>query len=386
MNWNLDPSVIYLNHGAFGACPLEIINEQRHWQQRLESSPLRFILREIDEKLYESKHALSRFIDTDTDGLALVPNATHGVNTILKSLDFKPGDEVLITNHIYPACRNVLFYILETKGIKIKEIELPLGEINSQLIINSVMEAVTPATRLVMLDHVTSPTALVFPVTEIVKELNRRGIESLIDGAHAPGSIPLSIKTINPTYYTGNCHKWMCLPKNCGFLWVREEARSKVVPLAISHAWGKETSFEKKFHWQGTADWSAALTLPYAIRFFEKQMPGGWGEWMERNHQMTIEARGVICNYLGLKPICSISMLASMAVIPIAAKADPINLGYNTIDRIQEQLYQKYNIEVPLFQWTGAHQLLLRISSQQYNTLSQFHYLAESLDLIISNK
>ncbi len=383
MNWKLDPSVTYLNHGAFGACTKEIIEEQRRWQDRLESSPLRFIMREIDEQLYQSRHTLSRFVEADSSGLVFVPNATHGVNTVLKSYDFNKGDEVLITNHIYPACRNTLSYIQENRGIRINEVNIPLEGIHPEKIISSVIEAITPATRLVMLDHITSPTAIIFPVTEIVKELNYRGIDSLIDGAHAPGSIPLSINAIKPTYYTGNCHKWMCTPKSCGFLWVNEESRSRIVPLAISHAWGKEVSFEKRFHWQGTADWSAALTLPFTIQFIEKQLPGGWSEWMKCNHQMVVDAREVISNSLKINTLCDASMLASMAVIPISAKPSAIRLGYNSIDLIQEQLYKQYNIEAPLFQWGESPQLLLRISAQQYNFVQQYSYLAESLQSIL---
>lgn len=384
MHWNLDPTIHYLNHGAFGSCPSEIIEEFRQWQDRLEQSPLRFVLREIDEKLAESRRVLANFVGADAAGMALVANATHGVNTVLKSLAFKNNDEVVITNHIYPACRNALKYIQSQSGLKIREVIFPLEGITPEIIRQKVLEAITPATRLVMLDHITSPTALIFPVDEIVEELNRLGIESLIDGAHAPGSIPLNIKNINPTYYTGNCHKWMCLPKSCGFLWVRDDAREKMVPLAISHAWGDTSTFEQRFHWQGTTDWSAALCLPYSIGLIGKELPGGWTEWMERNHRLVVQSRNLLCRTLNIDPPCPEEMLGSIAAFPLTGKPRPLRLGYNSIDQLQESLYRQFLIEVPIFQWPDENHLVMRISAQQYNRPEEYQLLADALKQLLA--
>lgn len=379
MHWQIDQTITYLNHGAFGACPQEISDEFRGWQQKLESSPARFILRALDENLAESRRVLSEFTGAEAGGMALVSNATHGVNTVLKSLNFKKSDEVIITNHIYPACLNALRYIQSQQGLVITMVDIPLEGVTAGMITRRVLEAVSPATRLVMLDHVTSPTALVFPVKAIVDELNHRHIESLIDGAHAPGSLPLNIGEINPTYYTGNCHKWMCLPKSCGFLWVRDDARKNIVPLAISHAWGEKATFEEKFHWQGTADWSAALCIPFAVRLIEKQTAGGWKGWMEQNHQLVTRGRDIVCQALRITPPCDSSLLASMAAIPVPGKPQPVSLGYNSVDRLQEWLYQNYAIEVPVFQWPDSNHRVLRISAQQYNYQEQYERLSQIL-------
>lgn len=379
MNWSLDASIHYLNHGAFGACPEEIMQHYREWQNRLELSPLRFILRELDPLIDESRAALAAFTGAEPDGLVLVPNATHGVNTVLKSIPFKPGDEVLITNHIYNACRNTLFHLRQSAAITVREVVVPFPGTTPEAVYDAVVEAITPATRLVMLDHITSPTALRFPVEAIVAELNRRGIESLIDGAHAPGSIPLNISAIAPTYYTGNCHKWMCLPKQCAFLWVDAAHRQQMVPLAISHAWGPDVSFARRFHWQGTSDLSAALCIPHAINLIRSQMPGGWDEWMEHNRQLALLGRQILCQTLEIPSPCPPEMIASMAAVPLPLAPRPVVLGYNTTDQLQEDLWANHAIEVPVFQWPDARHLLLRIAAQNYNTQEQWHLLASAL-------
>lgn len=377
MNWQIDKTITYLNHGAFGACPQEILDEFTGWQRNLESSPSRFILRRLDENLRESRRVLSVFTGAEAEGMALVSNATHGVNTVLKSLNFKKGDEVIITNHIYPACLNALRYLEAQHDLVIRVVDIPFEGVTAGIIEQRVLEAVSAATRLVMLDHVTSPTALVFPVKTIVDELNHRGIESLIDGAHAPGSLPLNIGDINPTYYTGNCHKWMCLPKSCGFLWVRADARKKTVPLAISHAWGDKATFAEKFHWQGTADWSAALCIPFAVNLIGTQANDGWKGWMEQNHQLVIRGRDALCRALQIEPPCDNTLLASMATVPVAGKPQPLSLGYNKVDQLQEMLFRDHAIEVPVFQWPDANHRVLRISAQQYNNPEQYDRLAQ---------
>jgi isopenicillin-N epimerase len=312
-----------------------------------------------------------------------VPNATAGVNAVLRSLSFQPGDELLTTNHAYNACKNALHFAGDRNGVKVAVATVPFPTANSDEIAAAVLNAVTPRTKLLLLDHVTSPTALVFPVTQIVSELARRGIDTLIDGAHAPGMIPLNISAIGAAYYTGNCHKWVCAPKGAGFLYVRPDKQSAIRPLSISHGANSTRTdcsrFQIEFNWTGTDDVSPYLCVPWALRQMASLVQGGWPEVMHRNHELAIKGREVLCRSLGVAPPCPAELLGSMATLPLPGNGEgpPNLLG---TDPLQDELLFKHGIEVPIVGWNNPPRML-RISAQLYNQDSDYEKLAAALKI-----
>ncbi|MGH6691474.1 MAG: aminotransferase class V-fold PLP-dependent enzyme, partial [Gammaproteobacteria bacterium] len=233
--WPLDPDVGFLNHGSFGACPTEVLRYQQVLRNELEAGPVRFLSRELDDRLDAARAALAAFVGADPDDLGFVVNATTGINAVLRSLSFKPGDELLTTDHAYNACRNTLNFVAAREGVQVVVATVPFPLASPDEVVEAVLAQVTRRTRLAMLDHVTSPTGLVLPLERLIAELSARGIEVLVDGAHAPGMLPLDLGTLGATYYSGNCHKWICAPKGSAFLWVRRDCQAYVHPATISH-------------------------------------------------------------------------------------------------------------------------------------------------------
>jgi isopenicillin-N epimerase len=233
--WPLDPNIMFLNHGSFGACPREVLDYQAALRAEMEAEPVRFLSRELDGRLDAARGALAAFLGADADDLAFVPNATSGVNAVVRSRSFAAGDELLTTDHAYNACRNALEYVAERMGARVTVVSVPFPVASPDVIVEAVLSRVTPRTRLALIDHVTSPTGIVLPVERLCAELGARGVEIVVDGAHAPGMLPLDLGTLGATYYTGNCHKWLCAPKGSAFLWVRADQRAVVRPLTISH-------------------------------------------------------------------------------------------------------------------------------------------------------
>jgi isopenicillin-N epimerase len=386
--WCLDPEVIYLNHGSFGACPISVLEFQSNLRRQMERNPMKFFVRELEDLLEESLKVLGAFLHCDREGLTFIPNATTAVNTILRSLNFKPGDEILITNHEYNACRNVVEFVANSAGASVVIVDLPFPIASPQQIIAAVLEKVSPKTKLALLDHVTSQTGLVFPIQQLVSALNNLGIDTLVDGAHAPGMLPLNLNEINAAYYTGNCHKWMCAPKGAAFLSVRRDRQQMIRPLSISHGANSprkdKSRFYLEFSWTGTDDFTAYLSLPAAIHFLGSLLPGGWWELMEKNNQLAIAARKIICQTLDLPLPCPDTMLGALASIPLPErllKVASTSGNREYLDPLQQFLSEQMAIEVPIitFNLGDRSQKLLRISAQIYNTQEQYQYLAASL-------
>lgn len=383
--WSLDPSVTFLNHGSFGACPTTVLEAQQRLRQQLEHEPLRFFGREWEPLLDEARKKLAEFVGGDAEDLVFVPNATTGVNSVLRSLVFHPEDEILTTNHEYNACRNALDFIASRTGARVVVAKIPFPIQSPQEILEAVIEQVSPKTRLALLDHVTSQTGLIFPLQQLVKQLQQRGVDTLVDGAHAPGMLPLNLLEIGATYYTGNCHKWLCAPKGAAFLYVRRDKQPEIRPLTISHGANSprtdKSRFQLEFDWMGTDDPTAYMCVPEAIAFMGSLLPGGWNELRQRNHQLALQARQLLCEALNVSMPCPDEMIGSMAVVPM-----PEVLESRNFMALRDELFDRFGIQVQVVPWQEKPKLLVRVSAQIYNTLEQYEYLGKALkELIIED-
>jgi isopenicillin-N epimerase len=383
-HWILDPDIDFLNHGSFGACPRPVLEAQAELRARMERQPLQFLARDLEGLLDDARAALAQFIGADSDDLAFVPNATTGVNTVIRSLELLPGDELLTTDHAYNACRNALRWH-EKHGAKVVVAAVPWPIAGPAQVTDAVMGAVTPRTRLVLLDHVTSPTGLVFPLAEIVGRLNELGIDAIVDGAHAPGMLPLNVRAIGAAYFTGNCHKWLCAPKGAAFLHVRGDRQERIRPLVISHGANAprtdRSRFRLEFDWLGTDDPTPFLCIPHALRFLGSLFPGGWAELMERNRQLAMRGRKLLCAALRISEPAPERMLGSLASIPLpdATGDRPPNRGVVLWHPLQRALLEKHGIEVPVMPFPAWPSQLVRISAQAYNSDEQFARLGAAL-------
>jgi isopenicillin-N epimerase len=378
--WPLDPAVTFLNHGSYGACPAEVLRYQAALRAEMEAEPVRFLGRELDDRLEVARAALAAFVGADPDDLAFMANATSGVNAVVRSRDFAAGDELLTTDHAYSACKNALEYVARRTGARVVIVTLPFPVTSPDEVVDTVMAHVTPRTRLALLDHITSPTALILPVERLIAELSRRGIDTLVDGAHAPGMVPLDLNTLGATYYSGNCHKWLCAPKGSAFLWVRRDRQPEVRPLTISHGASAPPTrprFRVEFDWTGTSDPTAWLTVPAAIAYLERLVPGGWPALMARNRALALDARRILCETAGTAPACPDTMIGSIASVQLP---DGVNtLAWRERDPIQGRLFDGWGLEVPVMSWPAPPRRLIRISAQLYNDRAQYVRLAEAL-------
>ncbi len=386
--WQLDPSFTFLNHGSFGATPKSILAEQYRLHLHIESQPVRFYQREIESMLDASREKLATLLGVDAEGVVFVPNATTGVNAVLRSLRFAPGEEILITDHEYNACRNAAEFVAKRDGATVRVVDVPLAGVTPQRVKDLVLGAVTKKTRLLMIDHVTSPTALIFPVQEIIDGLDGTGVEVLVDGAHAPGMVPLDLTTLGAHYYTGNCHKWLCSPKGAAFLYVREDKRPQVRPVTISHGANSRrtdrTIFRQEFDWTGTGDYSPYIMVGKSIEFVESLYRGGISELMSINHKKVLEAGKALCERFDVPWEVPPEMIGSMASLPILPLEDEPAPANRRFDPIQDRLYHQYGVEVPIISWPSSGHRLVRISRQAYNTEADYERLGDAVAEILS--
>ena len=371
--WLLDPNITFLNHGSFGATPIAVLAKQDEFRRQLEREPVRFMVRELEPLLDAARGELAQFVGAEPENLAFVPNATAGVNAVLRSLDLDQHDELLVTDQEYNASRNVLDYVAGLEGAKVVVAEIPFPIASPDVVIERVLEKVTARTRLVLIDHVVSQTALILPVQRLIAELRARNIDVLVDGAHAPGMLPLNLRELGAAYYTANLHKWVCAPKGAAFLYARSNRRMGLRPIAISHGANATRTDRSRFHlefdWTGTFDPSAWLASAEAIRYMATIVEGGWPEIMRRNHELALRARDLLCARLQVDQPAPDDMLGSMAAIPLN-DGDWIAL--------QDELFAR-NIEVPIMPWPYPPKRLLRVSAQLYNTIDDYEKLAEAL-------
>ncbi|MDX1584730.1 MAG: aminotransferase class V-fold PLP-dependent enzyme, partial [Thermoanaerobaculia bacterium] len=352
-------------------------------RDEMERRPMAFFVRELEERLDAVRELTGRFVGADPDGLVFAPNATTGINAVLRSLKVEPGDELLTTTHEYNASRNTLVFVAERSNAKVVDVEIPFPAESEEECLDRILAAVTDRTTYALLDHVTSPTALVFPMERIVRELKDRGVETLVDGAHAFGMLPLDLSAIGAAFYTANAHKWICAPKGSAFLWVREDWRDRVRPAVISHGANSARSDRSRLHlefdWTGTFDPSAWLSLPATIDAMASMHEGGWPGVMSRNRSLALEGRSILCEALRIEPPAPDSMIGAIASVPLPQGTQMELKTALYGDPLQDGLRERHSIEVPIAPWPAPPNRVLRISAQLYNERSDYEALAEAL-------
>jgi isopenicillin-N epimerase len=378
----LDPAIDYLNHGSFGACPRSVLDAQHALRERLERGPTRFLGRELEGLLDAARRALAQLIDAPAEQLAFVPNATTGVNIVLNSLTLSPGDELLMTDHTYNACKNALEHFAAKAGARAVVVHVPFPLASEDEVVRALEGAITSRTKLLLIDHVTSPTALVMPVARIIAAMHARSVRVLVDGAHAPGMLAVSLRALGADYYTGNCHKWLCTPKGSAFLHVSEQHLHDTRPLVISHgasAWrfrSDRPRFWVEHDWVGTVDPTPYLCIPHAIDQLSSFLPGGLPALQARNRALALAAQKLLCNALGIAAPAPETMIAALVAVPLPDAREPPTTFY---DGLQTRLYDEHRIEAIASYFPSYPRRLLRVCAQAYNTLPQYERLCRVL-------
>ena len=343
---------------------------QDQWRRRIEAEPIEIIGRRGKELVETAKVPVGEQFGMRRDDFGFVTNATEGVNAVLRSLSLKAGDELLTTNHVYHAVRQSMKWAARQAGATCREVDIPLPVASAGQIRDLVLDALSPSTRLLVVDHVTSPSALVFPLQEIAAGCRARGVAVLADGAHAPGMIPLNVQEIGVNYYTANLHKWVCAPKGSAFLWVAPDLQARVHPTVISHH--LDEGFRHEFAWQGTRDLSAWLSVPAAIAFLREL---GLEKVMAHNHQLAAWAQQFLTQRWNVGPMSPIdgSLLGSMATVALPGSLAQMK----DTSALQQRLYDEFGLEQPFVGWAGR--TLLRVSCHVYNTPPDYEKLADTI-------
>ncbi len=374
----LDPAVVFLNHGSYDACPIEVLAARRKWEDEMERNPVEFLGRRSAGLLRASREALGAFVGARADDLVYVPNATTGVNIVAASIDLQPGDEVLVNDLEYGACLATWARVCEQRGAQLRTVRVALP-FDADAFADEVIAAIGPRTRLLFVSHIASTTALRLPVERLVREARARGVLTLVDGAHAPGQVDLQLDQLGADFYTGNCHKWLCAPKGAGFLHARAEHQPMLHAPVTS--WGYlpgdgghtgfdgntgRSIFERRLQWQGTRDISACLTVPAAIDWLRAH---DWPIRRSRCHQQAIALMHRVCGRSGMEPIAADDNFVQMVAIPVPQRDAAL---------LRQTLFDQHRIEVPVTQHAG--QVLVRVSVQAYNGEADLHALENALN------
>ncbi len=373
----LNPDITYLNHGSFGACPKMIFDDYQNWQNELEKEPVQFIINKAPIALKKSKECLAKFINCNSSDFFFTANPTFAVNTIMRSLNLSAGDEILATNHEYGALEMMWRFYSKTQHIKYIRQQISVPIISKEKIVQEFWSGLTSKTKVIFINHMSSATALLFPVQEICDKARELGIITIIDGAHIPAHFPLDIKKLNPDYYTGALHKWMLTPKGSSFLYVKNQHQKALDPLVIS--WGYEnTNSENQFldyhEQQGTRDIAAFLTVPKALQFLQEN---NWAIHTDNCKKLVRDNYKKFCDLVGSQPICPVTeeFLGQMASIPVKT-SDPLKL--------KATLYEKYKIEIPVMVLNDV--VYVRYSINAYNSQDDLDVLYDALtDIILSS-
>jgi isopenicillin-N epimerase len=359
----LDPEVAFLNHGSFGACPRSVFERYQAWQRELEREPVDFLARGLSALLDGARADLADYLGCSGQDLAFVQNATTGVNLAARSLDLRPGDEVLATDLEYGACDLAWEWICGCTGARYVRVPIPLPLRDPGELVDALFAAASERTRVVYVSHVTSSTALVLPLEEIVGRARAVGLVTIVDGAHAPAQVPLDISALGADFYSGNCHKWLCAPKGAGFLHVQPEHQERVDAAIVSWGYAEGRTFSQRIESQGTRDPAAWLTVPDAIRF---QREREWDDVRDRCRQVVQAARRELCDLFGTEPLAPETMVAQMAAVRLPCSAPDLS----------NKLFERHRVEIPV---GGAENDLLRLSVAGYTTREEIERLLAAL-------
>ena len=369
----LDPDITFLNHGSYGACSKPVFKEYQDWQKKLEDQPVQFMTNQVYSAMEKSRESMSQFVGCDEEELVFFQNPTTAVTNVIYNLDLKPGDEVLMSNHEYGALVRAWKMWGKKTGVNIIQQDISMPVTTEENFIEDFWKGVTPQTKVVFLSHITSSTALIFPIEKIIKLAKEQNILTIIDGAHVPAQIPLNIHELGCDFYTGACHKWLCAPKGSSFLFVKKEHQDWVKPVVVS--WGKDgddptpSEFIQNFQWQGTRDMSAFLTIPTAINFYNKEIR----PYQESCKKIIQDTCSEFPSVLNTEPISAgREWLAQLVAHPL-----PKNIPSN----LKKRLWEEYQIEIPVFEWNG--QAYVRVSIQVYNTQKDVDLLMSALRSLI---
>lgn len=371
--------VAFLNHGSYGACPRPVFETYQRWQRELEQEPVDFLSRRLSGLLAEAREALSRYVGAAAQNLVYVPNATTGMNIIARGVALQPGDEILGNDHEYGAVERTWHYVCARQGATYRKAHLPLPVTTPEALVEQLFAQVNERTRAVVVSHITSPTAIRFPVERIVRRAHELGILAIVDGAHAPGQVELDLDALDADYYTGNCHKWLCAPKGAGFLYVRPEHQQSLEPLVVSWGYNPDTRSEKPlqdyFEWVGTADPAAFLSVPAAIEF---QAQHDWPQVRRDAHTLLAQARERIAALTGLPQVTpdSTDWWVQLCAIPIPAQASTTTTELNT------RLREEFQVEAPFTEFNGSR--FVRVSIQAYNSPQDIDRLVAGLGSLLA--
>jgi isopenicillin-N epimerase len=372
--WTLDPDFLTVNHGSFGATPRVVLAVQEDWRRRMEAQPTRFMQAVLPDALRAAADRLARFMGAEGKDLAFLENATVGCNAVLRSRRLQPGDEVVVLTHGYGAVRNTVRYVTELAGARMTEAVVPFPNPDAEGMIAGLVAAITPRTRLAVLDHITSPSALVLPVERMVAACHARGVPVLVDGAHGPGQVGVDLPAIGADWYVGNCHKWLCAPKGSAFIWAAPDRQDGLHPVTISH--GYQKGFLEEFDWTGTRDFSAFLAVPAAIDFHARL---GGAALRARNVALAAEATALLARRLNSEIGASGSLAGAMGAVrlPIA--------GGSTAERAKtlRACLLEAKTDAPLHVMAGG--IWLRLSAHAYNEPSDYERLAEVVAHVLRN-
>lgn len=377
----LDPSIHFLNHGSFGACPIPVFTEYQNWQKKLENQPVKFLARDFAMYDQVTRLHLSEYLHSASSNLSFIQNATQGVNIIARSLKLQSNDEILSTDHEYGACEYAWEFACQQTGAHYIKHKIPLPAKSEQELFDQFWQGVSARTKVIYLSHITSPTALCFPLKTICAKARNLGILTVVDGAHAPGQIPLDLDDLSPDFYVGNCHKWMLGPKGAGFLYARPEVQEMIQPLVVS--WGYHASTDSTtgsqfldfLQWTGTRDPSAVFSIPAAIKFMQDY---DWPTVQSQCHALLTQAIDQICDLTQLESLYPFgsNLYHQMGVAPLPKWVD--------LDDLKSKLYSEFKVEVPLIEWNNRK--LVRISIQAYNTQEDCDALLQGISYLLSSQ
>jgi isopenicillin-N epimerase len=370
----LDPEIIYLNHGSFGACPRPVFEKYQEWQRELERQPMAFLSRRVVALMAEAREMLAAYINCSADEVVYFTNPTTALNMVLRNLDLRPGDEVLASDHEYGALDRSWRFICSQKGAHYVRQPVTLPMASPEKFVEQFFQGLTPRTRVVYLSHITSPTGLIFPVEAVCRLARQKGLITIVDGAHAPGQVALDVASIGADFYAGACHKWLCAPKGSAFLYARREVQDQLLPLVVSWGYQADPGFGTgnnyiDYHeWQGTRDLAPFLAVPAAIVFQEQHH---WDAVRDRCHHLAQGTRARLNALTDLSPICPDTSMwfAQMFAARLPEETE--------VEKLKDRLYSSYRIEVPVYRWND--QPLIRVSVQGYNTQGDTDALIEAL-------